>query len=295
VNPSREAVAALSVGLAAAIFVVDLLLPLGLGVGAFYPIVVAVSLLSGSARVTHYVAAICVVLLAAGGLLSPESLVPAWIAWFNRAVVAVAVWITATIAVRLLRARTVLQEQQHQLERANRDLAALARHDSLTGVGNRRSFDEQLALECDRVGRSGAPLSLLMIDVDRFKRYNDAAGHPAGDACLAAVASAVRSTLRRPIDFVARYGGDEFAVILPATGEQGAHERAMQIRRAVGVLAIPFSDSSVADFVTVSVGIATHSGPTHPDVLLKAADDSLYQAKRADRDTVASTRVDPAT
>jgi len=288
---------ALCLTLSAGILLIDLLLPLGLGVGAFYPIVVAVGLLSGSTRITRYVAAVCVGLLATGGLLSPGSLVPAWIAWFNRAVIAAAVWITAAIGVRLLHARAALQQQQRQLERANRELDLLARGDALTGVGNRRSFDEQFALECDRVGRGHAPLSLLMIDIDHFKRYNDAAGHQAGDACLSAVAKALRDTLRRPIDFVARYGGDEFAVILPATGEQGAYQRAVEIRRAVHALGIPFLDSDVANVVTVSIGIATHDpvrGPANPEALLKSADDALYRAKQANRDRVTSASMDPA-
>ncbi|OYU00655.1 MAG: diguanylate cyclase response regulator [Burkholderiales bacterium PBB1] len=162
--------------------------------------------------------------------------------------------------------------------------------DGLTGVANRRRFDEQLQSECERALRNGEPLSLLMIDVDHFKRYNDRYGHPAGDLCLQEVATAVQGLVRRPADQVARYGGEEFAMLLPQTDLTGASHLAERVVAAVEALCIPHEGSPPRRVVTVSVGVASASrmpAANHTalsaEALIRAADQALYAAKAAGR------------
>ncbi len=162
-------------------------------------------------------------------------------------------------------------------------LATLAARDGLTGLANRRSFDEALDREARRSARAGTPLALLMMDVDGFKPFNDAYGHGGGDDCLRRVAGAIGGTVRRAGDLAARYGGEEFAVILPSTGVEGAAVAAERIRAAVAGLGIPHRAAPVGDSVTISVGGAAAAGCSGPD-LLAAADAALYRAKRAGRD-----------
>jgi diguanylate cyclase (GGDEF)-like protein len=153
--------------------------------------------------------------------------------------------------------------------------------DGLTGVHNRRYFDERLAGEWSRAARSGTELSLVLLDVDCFKRYNDLYGHLAGDACLRKVAECRRLPLKRPGDLVARYGGEEFVCLLPDTGLRGALELAQQLGAAVEALDIPHADSAAGPVVTVSLGVccATHGAHGAADALVSAADAKLYRAK----------------
>lgn len=197
----------------------------------------------------------------------------------------------------LARVRTQLR-----LKRAMDQLRNVASHDDLTGVANRRMFDQSLMREWHAARRRSTPLSLLMIDVDAFKAYNDTFGHQRGDECLSAVAGALQCGMRRPGDLVARYGGEEFAVVLPETDEQGARQVAEDLRNRVIDLAIPRDIDDTPDVVTISVGVATYHaercedgefGPnlsgvecTDPEALVGAADQALYQAKRAGRDRV---------
>lgn len=162
--------------------------------------------------------------------------------------------------------------------------------DGLTGVANRRRFDEQLQSECERAMRDDEPLSLLMIDVDHFKRYNDRYGHPAGDLCLQQVATAVQGLVRRPADHVARYGGEEFAMLLPQTDLTGATHLAERVVAAVEALCIPHEGSPPRRVVTVSVGVASarrtpdaHHTALSAEALIGAADQALYAAKAAGR------------
>ena len=134
------------------------------------------------------------------------------------------------------------------------ELRTVASTDALTEVDNRRSFDAALGREWKRARRSGQPLSLLMIDVDHFKRYNDHYGHTAGDACLRAVAQVLKSAMLRPTDLVARYGGEEFAVLLPDTDRRGAEHVAQRIAERLAWLAVPHADSPTAPCVTASIG-----------------------------------------
>lgn len=165
-----------------------------------------------------------------------------------------------------------------------KELERLATTDALTGLGNRRRFDEHFATEIARAARSGEPLSLLMCDVDNFKAYNDRYGHPQGDACLARVARALEGMARRPADLAARYGGEEFALVLPATGEAGAVARAQRLRAAVRDLAIEHAANDGRGIVTLSVGVATVTGGWPAGDVIELADRALYEAKAQGRD-----------
>lgn len=177
-----------------------------------------------------------------------------------------------------------------QVATANRILEDLAHVDGLTGLANRRHFDACLATEWRRTQRDRRPLSIIMLDVDDFKKFNDRYGHQEGDACLQAVARCLGARARRPGDLVARYGGEEFALVLPATDPAGAALLGESLRQAVSDLAIPHEAGSKR-VVTVSVGVAT-AFPKHLDGaldLLRAADVALYRAKLAGRDRVEQT------
>ena len=166
-----------------------------------------------------------------------------------------------------------------------RDLAGL---DGLTGLANRRTFNDTLAKEWRRSIRSGMPLSLLMLDIDHFKQYNDSFGHQGGDQCLTAVAQTIAETLQRPGDFPARYGGEEFVVILPLTDEAGAQIVAENIRAAIEKRAIRHPMSSTGPYVTVSVGRATVTPLANDqrEKIVCLADMGLYQAKSLGRNRV---------
>lgn len=165
-----------------------------------------------------------------------------------------------------------------------RELERLATTDQLTGLGNRRRFDERLDNEVARAARSGEPLSLLMCDVDHFKSYNDRYGHQMGDSCLARVGAVLEGVIRRPADLAARYGGEEFALVLPATSRDGAVRMAERVRAAVRALGIAHEDSEGRGCVTISVGCATVTGQWSAAELIALADRALYDAKAAGRD-----------
>ena len=167
-------------------------------------------------------------------------------------------------------------------------LQNLAARDGLTGIANRRAFDDRLQLEWLRAQREGLPLSLCLIDVDFFKRYNDGYGHQQGDECLRQVASGIASSLFRPGDLAARYGGEEFAVIMPGTKDNGAHAVAERICERIREIDLLHEHSDVAAHVTVSIGAATMTPlPDQPfSELVAAADHALYAAKHAGRNRV---------
>ena len=170
-------------------------------------------------------------------------------------------------------------------------LERLSMQDGLTDIPNRRFFEESLAREWSRAERNGLPLSILMVDIDNFKPYNDNYGHGAGDECLRKVAGTLKSTLSRPMDLAARYGGEEFVVLLPETNENGARHVAEDMRKAVEELNITHEHSKTAPVVTISVGAATHSRKTpmnNKDELLNSADQALYRAKNNGRNQVQS-------
>ncbi|NLW79722.1 MAG: diguanylate cyclase [Ruminococcaceae bacterium] len=158
--------------------------------------------------------------------------------------------------------------------------------DALTGIQNRRAFDSQFQYEWGRAVREHGTLSLLMLDVDRFKAYNDTYGHPQGDKLLHGVAQTMRGTLSRSVDLVYRYGGEEFVVLLPGTGLEGAVAVAEKLRVAIKALRVPCGDTPTS--VTASIGVASAQpqvGGT-PQPLMEAADQMLYRAKENGRDQV---------
>ncbi|MBY0243644.1 MAG: GGDEF domain-containing protein [Burkholderiaceae bacterium] len=184
-------------------------------------------------------------------------------------------------------------------EKLLRDQAMVLRSqtfsDGLTGIANRRHFDVAIDKELRRAKRYGNALSLLMIDIDHFKPYNDHYGHQQGDQCLIQVASSLSGMLQRSTDLLARYGGEEFVIILPDTLAQAAHMLAETVRNRVIELDLPHAQSP-GQLVTVSVGIATMSGADQYDVpgLINAADRALYAAKHAGRNCVQMHTTTPA-
>jgi len=182
-------------------------------------------------------------------------------------------------------------ERTAQLEEANRKLATLSATDGLTGLANRRHFDETLNNEWARARRTGQPLVVIMVDVDHFKKYNDCYGHQAGDECLKRVARVLREIAWRASDLVARYGGEEFSIVLPNTDACAGERLAEAMRDAIEQLAMPHQDSSMGK-VTISVGVALHAAGQERDAagLLRAADEALYRAKHGGRNCVVLTQ-----
>ncbi|WP_434133247.1 diguanylate cyclase [Sporomusa sphaeroides] len=175
-----------------------------------------------------------------------------------------------------------------ELENANRELSRLSSLDGLTGIANRRHFERIYDMEWRRAARTGSELSVLFLDLDFFKYYNDTYGHQEGDDCLKQVAAAAGQVLKRPGDLVARYGGEEFVVILPETSIAGAVEVAEAIRQAIERCNIPHSASPVAAHVTVSVGVAGGlvTQADKPSDFIARADKALYEAKHSGRNRV---------
>ncbi|SDT62149.1 diguanylate cyclase (GGDEF) domain-containing protein [Pseudomonas prosekii] len=170
-------------------------------------------------------------------------------------------------------------------------LRSMALIDGLTGVANRRKFNEDILADWRLCFREQKPLSLILVDVDYFKRYNDRYGHQAGDDCLKSVAQTLSATVRRPYDLVARYGGEEFACVLPNTVLSGAVEIAERMQERVRTLGIEHSASDVDHVLTISLGVATLT-PTDElgfEALIEAADKQLYEAKNAGRARVCSS------
>lgn len=181
-----------------------------------------------------------------------------------------------------------LHASQQQLAEANIKLQQLAEIDGLTGIANRRRFDDVLHAEWQRAMRNQCPVSLILCDIDFFKLYNDTHGHLAGDACLREVASVLQRNLRRPADLAARYGGEEFALILPETDYQGAYIVAEQCRLQIAALAIAHRPPVTAEVMTMSAGIAAlvPSKDSSPLELIALADRALYNAKNGGRNRV---------
>ena len=173
-------------------------------------------------------------------------------------------------------------------------LRELAERDGLTGLHNRRHLDDHLTRVHRQAVRSRSALALAMIDVDDFKRFNDAEGHVAGDACLRAVAGALSACAQRPFDLVARYGGEEFVVLWYEPEPHSVEALAERCRLAIAELRIPHPDSTVDDWVTASVGATVASADDHAiETLVESADRALYEAKRSGRDTVVVRRPEP--
>lgn len=231
--------------------------------------------------------------------LSKREILAGWRAgtWANGGALVLVVATLALLGCRLIRQLRIrekltaqLREAKQALEARNQSLLALALHDGLTGLPNRRQFDAVLEAEFKRARRDGTSLALVMIDVDCFKAYNDLYGHPVGDDCLRRVGQAVSGARQRAADLAARYGGEELAVLLPCTDLAGAVAVAERMRQAVAGLRITHAGNAPG-MVTISAGVAafapTMEGPT-PQQLLEAADAALYAAKAGGRDRVRS-------
>ncbi|MBD1939520.1 diguanylate cyclase [Microcoleus sp. FACHB-68] len=177
------------------------------------------------------------------------------------------------------------KKAESALKEANLKLHRLATLDELTGVANRRCFNEYLNQEWRRMAREKLPLSLILCDLDYFKQYNDTYGHLAGDFCLQKVAKTIRCTLNRPGDLVARYGGEEFVVILPNTHANGALQIAETMRNEVENLKMDHAQSDISQYVTLSLGVVSliPQNPLNPSILMAVADKALYQAKAQGR------------
>jgi two-component system chemotaxis family response regulator WspR len=188
-----------------------------------------------------------------------------------------------------------LRESQQQLTQINLELVRLTNLDGLTGLSNRRYFDEHLSLQWAQCTRDRNEISLLMIDVDEFKKYNDAYGHLKGDEALKCVATAIAECVERPSDMAARFGGEEFSAVLPGTPADGAARVAEKIRERVIGLALEHRASTAAPVLSVSVGGATMSPRPgeDPTALVQHADEALYDAKRGGRDRVVIRALPP--
>jgi diguanylate cyclase (GGDEF)-like protein len=197
-------------------------------------------------------------------------------------------WRTRRLRRRSEELERAVIEQTAALQAANERLAALAWRDELTGLHNRRHFESVLAAEWAQARRASTPIALVLVDLDHFKRLNDSLGHVAGDRALRAVAAVIERCARGPGDVAARYGGDEFAVLLPGGRWERAHALAEEIREAVAALAAPHPGHPLG-LMTVSVGVTAVPAPEGPEpTLVDAADRALYRAKAAGRNAVAA-------
>lgn len=183
---------------------------------------------------------------------------------------------------------------EQKLQEANELLNRLSYMDGLTGIANRRYFDETLVKDCSNSSSTHSPITLIMFDIDYFKKYNDTYGHLTGDACLQSIALAINNQITINSDFTfCRYGGEEFALISPSTGMGAGMKIAKQIQDTIRLLAIPHISSDIADIITLSIGVATivPSGSIMPQELIKMADEALYVSKTKGRNTISSAQL----
>lgn len=188
-----------------------------------------------------------------------------------------------------------ITEIANQLRDLTQVLMKLSLIDQLTGVANRRAFDQTTDQEFKRARRNRRPFSILLFDVDHFKLFNDTYGHQAGDLCLRQVAQEVLNTIKRPGDMLARYGGEEFSIILPDTDAAGARVIGERVLEGIAALNIRHENNTAAPWVTVSVGASTYSGydpQAECKALIELADKALYEAKRTGRNRVVSLIID---
>lgn len=197
-------------------------------------------------------------------------------------------YVTKPIQPMVLRARV---SNHVELKRLRDQLADLAVKDALTGLHNRRSLEHHLATECRRLERKGDWLSVIMVDIDFFKQFNDTYGHPAGDRCITMVAAALTRAVKRASDIPARYGGEEFACVLPGADRAAAEVVAQEIRLQIQSLYIPHEGSQISPYVTVSIGVASAQCRIgmSPERWVAKADEQLYRSKFAGRDRISIT------
>ncbi len=270
---------------------------------ASYNIIIAMILISFSMRLFWQTGTL--VLLTAGGLAEMTLLVTHWEAdWLQLMHAYVMIGMVLSVIGFFVERRerigflheVLVAVKSGELERLNGHLSTMASKDALCGLANRRAFDELLAREWERGRREEQPLSVIFMDVDYFKRYNDTYGHAAGDECLRQVGRAIRQALLRPGDIAARYGGEEFVILLPNTDLQGAMEVGDRLLSSVDALAIPHHASEAAYHVTVSIGLACLVPSAHASTarLLEEADKALYEAKSRGRHRMACLQPLPA-
>ncbi|MCG7392280.1 sensor domain-containing diguanylate cyclase [Microvirga sp. ACRRW] len=219
--------------------------------------------------------------------VSQQEALRSWMVEFQIRSLRVAVLVVLIIVLGWRLARELRRREQAEAE-----LAVLATTDGLTGLANRRTFDSRLETEWLRASRDATPLSLFLIDVDQFKAYNDLYGHQQGDDCLRKVAKVIAEAMRRPSDFVARYGGEEIVVVLPDTNDEDAAKVAEAIRAGVEALAVQHQANPPSHILTISIGSVTQSpafnrSHTGPADLIHMADKALYRAKQGGRNRVA--------
>ena len=182
----------------------------------------------------------------------------------------------------------MVEQRTRQLSEANEELTRIAHVDGLTKLSNRRTFDETLQNEMQRSIRYKLPITLMMCDIDYFKQYNDAYGHVVGDECLIKIAGCLKDSFKRASDLATRYGGEEFAIILPHTNDKEAEQLSKTCIENIRKLKVPHSDSGVSKYVTISIGVATiiPDKTDDADLLIKAADEELYKAKKNGRNRI---------
>jgi diguanylate cyclase (GGDEF)-like protein/PAS domain S-box-containing protein len=187
-----------------------------------------------------------------------------------------------------------LQKAEKEMMALNTKLERLSVLDELTQLSNRRYFETRLIQEFNRMKRENTPLSIIMCDVDYFKKYNDTYGHVQGDSCLQKIASALSQSTRRPEDFIARYGGEEFAIVLPNVDAKGAAHVAELARKEIEQLKIKHSESEVSEYVTISLGITSQvpADSFSAEDLVNKADQALYKAKKNGRNRFAASEVE---
>ena len=202
---------------------------------------------------------------------------------------------SAVVQLNFVTGRNLLLEREHDLRELNASLRQMSLEDPLTHIANRRRFETALQISWRRGARKGQPLSLLMIDVDFFKRVNDLHGHSYGDDCLVSIARILKEHARRPDDIVARLGGEEFVILLPDTDMAGAEAVAMRIQQAIRLLAAENGGSPFDQKLTISIGIGAVNQPAHgvdPTILLDCADQALYDAKHQGRNRTCTRALD---
>lgn len=203
-------------------------------------------------------------------------------------------YITKPFSLPIVKARI---KTHLELKRHRDFLENLSNLDGLTGIPNRRRFNEAMDMEWFRAIRAGSSIALLMMDIDYFKSYNDTYGHVSGDDCLKQVARSMKGQMHRPADLIARYGGEEFACLLPRTDINGAIRVAENMRKAVAALRLPHTDSQISEHVTISIGVAVAKPEAEksPAQLLASADECLYKAKNSGRNRIINMDLsDPA-